>query len=228
MNSFKLAMFDLDGTLTDPGTGIIHSIKYALNAMNVKMPSAAVLKDFIGPPLQVSFQKHLDFDHADTEQAIRFYREYFTEKGMYENEVYPGIISLLEDLQRENITLAVATSKPTIFAEKILKHFKMDAYFEHIAGSNLDGSLVSKSDIIAEVVKHYPDISKLDIIMIGDRKHDMIGAKENNIASIGVLYGYGSKKELSSASPEFLAQSVSALKKTLMQQGNTQLNQTFV
>ncbi|MGG4491439.1 HAD family hydrolase [Metabacillus idriensis] len=224
MNSFKLVMFDLDGTLTDPGAGIIHSIKYALNAMNVKLPSAAVLNDFIGPPLQMSLQKHLDFDQADIEQAIRFYREYFTIKGMFENEVYPGIISLLEDLKRENIQLAVATSKPTVFAEKILKHFKMDAYFQKITGSNLDGTLTSKADIIADVLKHHHWIIKSEIVMIGDREHDIIGAKENGIASIGVLYGYGSEKELSRAAANFLAPSVNELKKTLLQQGKTEFN----
>jgi phosphoglycolate phosphatase len=112
-----------------------------------------------------------------------------------------------------------AASKPAIFAEKILKHFKMDSYFDQIAGSSLDGTLIAKSDIIAEVLKHYPEI-----VMIGDREQDIIGARENNIASIGVLYGYGSKKELGSAAPDFLAPSVDELKKTLMHQ----LNQTFV
>ncbi|MDQ0857431.1 phosphoglycolate phosphatase [Bacillus sp. V2I10] len=165
-----------------------------MKALNVKMPSPAVLKDFIGPPLQVSFQKHLDFDRAMAEQATCFYREYFIQKGMYENKVYPGISSLLEDSHRKKIRLAVATSKPAFFAEKILKHFKMDSYFDQIAGSNLDGILIAKSDIIAEVLKHYPANPKSEIVMIGDREQDIIGARENNIASIGVLYGYGSKK----------------------------------
>lgn len=228
MHPYKLVMFDLDGTLTDPGSGIIHSIMYALRALNCEVPQPADLKPFIGPPLQESFKTQLKFDKQRTNEAIQYYREYFTQKGMYENEVYPGMIDLLEALQHEKIILTVATSKPTIFAEKILSHFKMDFFFDRVVGSHLDGTRTAKSEIIAEVLKHYPNISKPEIVMIGDRVHDLIGAKQNDISSIGVLYGYGSKEEICSAEPDIIALSVSELKKSLLQQENTQLNQTFV
>lgn len=228
MHPYKLVMFDLDGTLTDPGSGIIRSIMYALRALNCEVPQPADLKTFIGPPLQESFKTHFKFNEQRTSEAIHYYREYFTQKGMYENEIYPGMIDMLEALQREKIILTVATSKPTLFAEKILSYFKMDSFFDTVVGSHLDGTRTAKSEIIAEVLKHYPNIPKHEIVMIGDRVHDIIGAKQNKITSIGVLYGYGSKEEICSSEPDVIAQSVNELYKALIHQGKSQLNQTFV
>ncbi|MBM7361851.1 HAD superfamily hydrolase (TIGR01549 family) [Priestia taiwanensis] len=215
---YKLVLFDLDGTLTDPKEGIINSVQYALRQFGVEEKEENLLS-FIGPPLQESFAEHFGWGEEQVTQAITYYREYFSERGMIENEVYEGISQLLEMLREEEKTLVVATSKPTVFAEKIAEHFQLSPYFSSIVGSNLDGTRRDKAEIIAYILEQYPTFKKDEIVMIGDRKHDLIGAMKNGVDSVGVEWGYGDRAELESAKATHVVASVEELqlllKKTL-------------
>ena len=216
MTTYKVILLDLDGTITDPKVGITRSVQYALEKMNIAAPDVDQLEGFIGPPLQVSFAEYFDFDEHQTEKAIDFYRERFKEKGIFENELYPNIPDLLKFLREQHFSLVIATSKPTVFAEQILQHFKIDHYFDLVVGSNLDGTRTSKTEIIKYILDEYNQHNPGDFIMIGDRKHDTVGAHNNGIDSIGVLYGYGSLEELRNSKPAYIVESVEQLKGILM------------
>ncbi|MFE6169077.1 HAD family hydrolase [Viridibacillus arvi] len=209
--NYQYILFDLDGTLTDPKVGITKSVAYALDKMNIEVVDYSKLDLFIGPPLQESFQEYYDLNEHDANEAIGYYRERFQQHGLYENEVYPGIETLLEILKKKGKVLAVATSKPTIFAKKILQHFNLAQYFDVIVGSNLDGTRIAKADVIHEVLLQLSSPDKNEVIMIGDRKHDLIGAKKECIANIGVLYGYGSKEELVLEEPTYIVSNIAEL-----------------
>ena len=201
---YKYILFDLDGTLTDPGIGITNSVMYSLGKFGIEVKERASLYKFIGPPLIDSFQKYFGFSKEESEVAIQYYREYFRSKGLLENEVYKGIEAVLEELKSRNKRLIVATSKPEQFAVEILKYFRLYNYFDFIAGATMDASRVKKADVISYALNEC-NITDLDtVIMVGDREHDVIGAKQNGIDSIGVLYGYGSYDELSDAGAKFI------------------------
>ncbi|WP_044339302.1 HAD family hydrolase [Rossellomorea aquimaris] len=216
MSKYKIILFDLDGTLSDPKEGITKSVQYAMENLGVEVPEIHELECFIGPPLQVSFAEHYDFDELKTQRAIDFYRERFKEKGMFENKLYPNIPSLLKTLKENGFTLVVATSKPTVFAEQILKYFTIDQFFDLIAGSNLDGTRTSKAEIIQYILDVYHEYEAGNFIMIGDRKHDMIGAHHTGIDSIGVTYGYGSFEEISQSKPTYMVSNVDEIKDVLV------------
>ena len=216
MNQYKILLFDLDGTLSDPKEGITKSVQYALYKFNVNEPNLDKLECFIGPPLQVSFSEYYRFSEEKTKLAIELYRERFKEKGMFENVLYPNISPLLNSLKEKGYTLVIATSKPTIFAEEILKYFEIHHYFECIVGSNLDGTRSSKTEIIQYILNKYKNYKHSDFVMIGDRKHDIIGANNSGIDSVGVTYGYGSLEELQSSKPTYIADSVEQLREILM------------
>ena len=189
-------LFDLDGTLTDPFQGITECIAYALEKLGVQSPSKESLHWCIGPPLKNSFLKLLSSDdEALAEKALAFYRERYSSVGLYENEVYNEIPEALEVLQKTGHTLYVATSKPTIFAERIIFHYDLKRHFKCIYGSELDGTRCDKTSLISYILKR-ESISKFEAVMIGDRKHDIIGANNNGLHGVGVLWGYGSKEEL--------------------------------
>lgn len=213
MTQYSLILFDLDGTLTDPWEGITRSVQFALAKMNVDEPDRRNLTRFIGPPLAESFADFYSFSPEQAWAAVEYYREYFSRQGMYENEVYPGIPELLGTLQTQGVSLALATSKPTVFSEEILRHFKLDSYFSVVVGSNLDGSRVAKSEIIKVAVDHFG--SEEPALMVGDRRHDIIGAQANGIDSAGVAYGYGSREELEQAGPTYLVANVHELGRLL-------------
>lgn len=215
MQRYDVALFDLDGTLTDSKIGITKSVQYALQRFNIIEDDLDSLEKFIGPPLLDCFKEYYEFDEEQSKQAVAYYREYYANKGIYENAVYPGIEKLLNKLCRDKKKLIVATSKPTFFAEKILEHFSLNKYFAFLIGSNLDGTRVIKSEIIENVLDRLPSVSKRSIVMIGDRKHDIRGAKKNNIASIAVTYGYGTKEELQEAEPTYFVESVEQIKDIL-------------
>ncbi|MEM8687772.1 MAG: HAD hydrolase-like protein [Pseudomonadota bacterium] len=193
--------FDLDGTLTDPKEGIIGCIRYALERLGAPQPdSDDDLTWCIGPPLLGSFEQ-LVGDKAS--EALALYRERFGDVGLFENAVFPGIRGVLDALKGEDRRLFVATSKPTVYAERILKHFELYDFFEHVYGSELDGTRADKTELLAWVLAQ----SKLDAssaVMIGDRRHDVIGARNNGMDAIGVLYGYGDADELSGAGARVL------------------------
>jgi len=216
MKKYKIILFDLDGTLSDPKVGITKSVQYALQKMVIIEPDVDKLECFIGPPLQVSFAEHYNFDEVSIQKAVEFYRERFKEKGMFENELYPNIPSLLESLKEQQFILVVATSKPTVFAEKILNYFNIDQYFDFVVGSNLDGTRTSKTEIIQNIIEKYDEYNFDNFIMIGDRKHDIIGANNIGIDSIGVTFGYGSVEELNNSNPTYIVNDVNELKEILM------------
>lgn len=217
MSKYKVILFDLDGTLSDPKEGITKSVQYALDKMEIAESDLDKLERFIGPPLQVSFTEYYHFNEEETQKAIQFYRERFKEKGMYENMLYPDTRGLLQSLQEQGFILAVATSKPTVFAEQILEYFQIGKYFEMIVGSNLDGTRSAKAEIIQYIIDKYPKYTLEEFIMIGDRKHDLIGANKTGIDSIGVTYGYGSLEELNDEKPTFIADSLKQENMMLME-----------
>lgn len=206
-------LFDLDGTLTDPMIGITKSVRYALSHFGIDVPTLEQLTPFIGPPLKGSFQKFYGFSEADAETALAKYREYFSKTGLYENEVYDGIPSLLKELKSRGAALYLATSKPTIYATQILEHFNLSVYFDFIGGSELSGERVEKSDVIDFVLREN-NIAKETAVMVGDRCFDVNAGKEAGLTTIGVLYGYGDKEELKDAT--YIAETVEELKNLLI------------
>jgi phosphoglycolate phosphatase len=190
----RTVFFDLDGTLTDPKPGIVRSIQYALGRLGRPVPEEAALLWCIGPPLRSSFVELLEGE-AQADRAVELYRERFGAVGLFENQVYPGIRSLLETLGSRGWALHVATSKPHVYARQIVEHFELMPYFGEVFGSELSGERADKSDLLAHALRETGASSSLSV-MIGDRSHDMIGAARNGVGSIGVLYGYGSREEL--------------------------------
>jgi len=189
-------LFDLDGTLTDPFPGITKCISYALDMMGRELPPGETLRWCIGPPLKDSFAKLLaSDDNTLAEKALAFYRERFSTVGLFENEVYDGIPESLKALKEHGHALYVATSKPAIYAERIIDHFRLGHYFKRIYGSELDGTRNDKTSLISHILQR-ESIDGSESLMIGDREHDITGAKENGIYGIGVLWGYGTKDEL--------------------------------
>jgi len=198
--------FDLDGTLTDPALGITNSILYALNALGEPLPDRSSLYSFIGPPLLDSFQEYLCCSRQEAEEAVRLYRVYFSEQGLFENRVYDGIPEALQELKCQGHRLYLATSKPECFATRIMDRFRLSSFFDGITGSTLDGSLVEKADVLALAMRRANTTAKQDCMMVGDRKHDVIGATRCGILCTGVLYGYGSREELIQAGAIRLAE----------------------
>ncbi|WP_201862109.1 HAD family hydrolase [Microvirga soli] len=189
-----IALFDLDGTLTNPKTGITRSVQYALERLGRPVPDADELTWMIGPPLIAGFTELLG-GADEVQEAVRLYRERYSDVGLYENEVYAGIPVLLQDLQEKDVRLYVATSKLQAFARRILDHFELSRFFIEIYGSDLDNRNADKRDLIRHILER-ERFDPMDAVMIGDRKHDAIGAKANGLASIGVTWGYGSRQEL--------------------------------
>ena len=202
---YQYVLFDLDGTLTDPGLGITNSVMYALRKFGINVSDRSQLYPFIGPPLRDSFRVYYGFSDEQCERAVRYYREYFKKSGMFENEVYDGICELLTRLKVSGRTLVVATSKPEVFALEILRHFDLYKYFDFVAGATLNDVRNQKADIIKYALETLNITEKKSTIMIGDRKHDIIGAKETGLDSIGVLYGYGTYDELKNAGATYIA-----------------------
>lgn len=213
---YQTILFDLDGTLINPALGITNSLAYALEKFNIEVTDKKELYRFIGPPLQDSFENFYHFSKEDSLKAVDFYRDYFRHKGLYENEVYQGIPDLLERLKAQGKKLLVATSKPEEFARQILKHFELFDYFDLVAGASMDGSRRLKGDVIAHALTSAQVSDLSAAIMIGDREHDIIGAKKNGLDAIGVLYGFGNREELKKAGATYIATNVEELQGRLL------------
>lgn len=212
---YQVILFDLDGTLTDPMEGITKSVQYALASFDIIEPDLNELKKFIGPPLKESFMKYYGFDSEQAEKAISKYRERFSETGLFENGVYEGIYELLVALKCQNKTLALATSKPKVFADRILLHYELMPFFDIVVGSELDGTRGKKEEVIEEVLCQLPEEMRSKAVMVGDRKHDIIGAKKNSLPSIGVTFGYAEPGELEEAGATYVVESVAELQSLL-------------
>lgn len=198
-----VVLLDLDGTLTDSAPGILNCLRYALDHLGIESPDDATIRTFLGPPLQVTFREHFGMDDALADAALAKYRERFHDVGLFENDVYPGIHDMIESLHETGVTLALATSKPTVSATRIVDHFDLAKRLAFVGGADLDGMRGSKAAVIehtrAELAALGIDLDPARTLMVGDRKHDVHGAAAHDIPTVGVLWGYGSADELTTA-----------------------------
>lgn len=199
---YRNVLFDLDGTLTDPREGITRSIQFGLSKLGIDEPDLSKLEHFIGPPLLQQFMTTYGFDEAKAWEAMGFYRERFAVTGLYENEVFEGVAPLLEELVAQGRQLFIATSKPHVYAREIARHFDFARHFKVIYGSELDGTRTNKVELIAHLVSEQ-GLDPAHTLMIGDRKHDLIGARDNGMDAAAVGYGFGSFEELNSFAPKY-------------------------
>ena len=214
---YKNILFDLDGTVTDPYIGITSSILHSLKYYpDIKVPEREALKPFIGPPLYASYMKYFGMDEKTAHEAVEHYREYYSVTGKFENELYSGIKDLLSALKENGMRVALATSKPEVFALQILEHFGISEYFDCVVGSTLDAKLIEKCDIIALVCRK-AGFNAESSVMVGDTAFDVEGAKKNNMPSIAVTYGYGDIPSILGAEPDHLCGSVEELKRILLE-----------
>lgn len=216
MLQYQTILFDLDGTLTDSAPGILNSVRHACRKLQLEMPQEATLRRFLGPPLPASFRDYLHLNEVDTARAVNAFREYYPDKGIFENEVYPGIPELLGDLKAAGKTVVMATSKPELFARRIMEHFSLDQYFDAICGATIDETRTDKGDVIAYALQTAGIASTERVVMVGDREHDVKGAARNGLPCIGVVYGYGSAEELRTAGAVTLADTVQDLHTLLL------------
>ncbi len=215
---YDTVLFDLDGTLSDPSIGITNSVMHALKHWNIQVEDRSELYKFIGPPLIESFERFYGFSKEESWEAVEVYREYFSVKGLFENDMYEGIPELLRELKARGKTIALATSKPELYARQILEHFGIDGYFDFIGGASMDEIRVAKADVIRYAFESMgmlaagetllPDDVRAGTVMVGDRFHDIEGAKKNGLRSIGVLFGFGSREELEAAGADHIAETV--------------------
>lgn len=216
---YKYVLFDLDGTISDPKVGICTSVQQALKKFGIDVPDINTLTPFIGPPLRDSFRDFYHIKPEDMEDVIAAYRARFSTVGLFENDLYDGIPELLKALKENNRKLALASSKPRVFVEKILDHFGISQYFDVIMGSELDGTRENKSEIIAECLRLFeldPSGDLSETVMVGDRKYDIEAANAAGLPNIAVSYGYGSEEELSKAGAMVIAGTVKELENILL------------
>jgi len=216
MPHYTHILFDLDGTLTDPRLGIGNSIKYALRQMQLEGYSNEILEKFVGPPLQESFMHLFGLNERNTALAVEHFRNYFGEKGLYENLPYPGISELLEGLHHSGKRIYVVTSKLEKFAKIIIRHFEFDKYIDDVIGAEASGKHSAKGQLIAQLLERYQIRPLEQVVMIGDTAYDLTGAKENGIASIAVTYGFGTSEALQACFPDFMVDSVDELYELLL------------
>lgn len=212
----KYLLFDLDGTIIASDPGITRSVQYALHELGIDVDDLSQLKPFVGPPLRVAFPQYYGLSAEDTEKAVELYRSRYEKLGIMECDLYSGMDDLLKQCALSGYTLVLATSKPGIYARKILERFHIDNCFTHVVGCELDGTLDSKAEIIEYAIKLCGDSDREKYIMIGDRFYDADGAKAASVECIGVLYGYGSRAELENAGAEYIVETVSELNKLLL------------
>lgn len=212
---YRTVLLDLDGTLTDPALGITGAIMYALEQFHIRVEERSSLYPFIGPPLSESFERYYHFNEEETGRAVAYYREYYGERGLYENTLYDGVPQLLAQIRDSGRRIVLATSKPEEFTVRILEHFQIDKYFDFVATATLDGSRSTKADVVAYALREGGITDRASTVMVGDRKYDILGANAAGLDSIGVLYGYGSREELQKAGATHIAESVADVMKFL-------------
>ena len=204
MNRFKYLLFDLDGTLTDSKPGIVNCLSHALGKMGYDMPEDP--ECFLGPPLYESFARFCGMNEEQVLEAVRIFRERYSTVGLFENSVYDGVPEMLRRLKDSGLHLFVATSKVKVYAEMILDRFELSEYFEFVGGAELNGTRNEKCEVIEYVLENAGISDRSQVLMIGDRKNDVIGAHKTDIKCMGILWGYGSEEELSRAGADFTAE----------------------
>lgn len=209
-------LFDLDGTLTDPYEGITKSVQYSLRPFGIEAKQEELTK-FIGPPMRDSYRDYYGLNPEQTQAAIAKYRERFQEVGLYENELYDGICEMLQALKNDGRILAVASSKPQVFVERILDYFHITEPFTCICGSYLDGRRTEKVEVVEAVIEMLHIQDRSEALLVGDRIHDVVGAKKAGIECVGAAYGYGGRQELEEAGAVAVADTVAELQELLLQ-----------
>lgn len=215
----KYLLFDLDGTLTDPKVGICTCVQYALASLGIEEPDLDKLEPFIGPPLKDSFIRFYNLTEEQADAAVAKYRERFQDQGIFENKLYEGIAQMLPVLMSKGMFLAVASSKPTVYVERILEHFNIKRFFKVVVGSELDGTRSDKEEVVEEALRQLfgdQPVDREQVYMIGDRSYDVEGARKAGVESIGVTYGYGGMEELKAAKADYIVRSVEELQKFLL------------
>ena len=213
---YRYIFLDLDGTVTESEEGILNSVAYALEKLGHPVEDKSVLRPFIGPPLYDSFREYYGFDEETSLLGVRYYREYYPQKGIFENKLYAGIDEMLKKLSESGRKVILATSKPEIFAVRILEHFGVAQYFDLIAGSLMDGTRNSKTEVLEYAVSEIGLSDMSQAIMVGDRKHDVIGAHNVGMACAYVLFGYGDRDEAQEFGAEYIVEDVAALEDFLL------------
>jgi len=214
--SYKYILLDLDGTVTDSAEGVINSVAYSLEKLGFPVEDKSTLMKFIGPPLSESFRDFYNFDDETIDLGIQYYREYYTNTGIFENKLYDGIAHLLETLKNNGRKVILATSKPEVYAKRILDRFGVTKYFDLIAGSTLDAERNTKTDVLKYALKEAGIDDLSTAVMVGDRKHDIIGAHEVGLECIAILYGYGNRAEFEEYGAEFIIETVELLENFLL------------
>lgn len=213
----KCVLFDLDGTIVDSSEGIANSFKYALNKLGIQVSNKNDIYKFIGPPLTDTFRDYYKMNQEKIDKAVMFYREIYGKEQIYNVKIYGGIIETLKKLKELNYAIGLSTSKPTVYAQNILSHLNIIEFFDNISGSSLIDKKESKSDIIRNSIKNLNIKNLENIIMVGDRYYDILGAKSNGIKSIGVLYGFGSLEEFKEYGADYIVNDTKELKEKIIQ-----------
>lgn len=213
---YQYIFLDLDGTVTDSAEGVINSVAYSLEKLGYPVENKSDLMKFIGPPLAESFKDFYNFDNETIELGIKYYREYYTDNGIFENRLYDGIKSLLKSLKANGKTVILATSKPEVYAKRILEHFNASQYFDLIVGSTLDSERNTKTDVLKYALQEIKIKDLSTAVMVGDRKHDIIGAHNVGLDCIAILYGYGNEEEFKEYGADYIVDTVENLEKFLM------------
>lgn len=221
MKKYQYLFFDFDGTISDSAPGIVGSVLYTAGQMGVDPGDPKALLKFVGPPLPESFREHFGFSPAEIEQAVKHFRSYYREKGILENTMYEGMDKLLEAATRAGFACVIATSKPEPFARIIVERYGLTGYFRYIAGSTIEETRTKKDEVIAYALESCGITNPSAVLMIGDRRHDVLGAQKNGIDCVGVLYGYGSREELEGAGAIAIAETVPALQDYLLSLSQT-------
>ncbi len=208
---YTTVFFDLDGTLTDPAEGILNAVRYALREMNKPLPREEIMTEFIGPPLFDGFRRLAGLSEEEALTAVNTFRVYFSETGIFENRLFDGIPALLSALRAKGIRVGLATSKPEIFARRILAHFGIDSYFSSVTGIPLGDERSEKKEVILRAMKKEGILDPKNAVMIGDRRYDIEAAHAVGLCAIGVLFGFGSEEELRAAGADALALDISSL-----------------
>lgn len=209
---YKVILFDLDGTLTESGEGITKSVQYALAKLGKPEEDLEKLKVFVGPPLKEQFMAYADLDEETAKRAVEIYRERYSVTGLFENRVYDGVEEVLRTLKNKGYVLAVSSSKPEVFVKQILEYFHLSEYFTEIVGSEIGGTRTKKNEVIEETLLRlgYSD-KRNSVLMVGDREHDIFGARQAGLECVAVSYGYGPREELEAAKPLKIADSAEEL-----------------